>query len=176
MEAGHPGLLATTKGKPSNQRYKHCALWIDHYSCFIHPQFQEAKGNKETLCGKALLEQFAAKCDVKIEHIHADNGIFASADFIAACVENTQTNSFCGVGAHWQKGIAERCIGAITSMARAFLLHAQSSWSDVIKTKLWPFCVCQAINFHDVCRRRGWEHCPWMLFTDETPPLSDAKF
>ena len=176
MAAGCEGLLPTTKGRPTTRRYRHATLWIDHFSRFVYPYFQESTNTKETQEGKTALQRFAAKYNVRIDHIHADNGIFASADFIRHCVENQQTHSFCGVGAHWQNGIAERYIGVITSMARTFLLHAQSLWSDVITTELWPYCIRQAINFHNVCVRKGKTECPWELFTSEKPPFTMNDF
>jgi hypothetical protein len=35
LEAGCPGILPTTKGSPSSQRYQYCNVWVDHYSRLV---------------------------------------------------------------------------------------------------------------------------------------------
>ena len=137
---------------------------------------QETNGAKDTVVSKTELERFAAKYNVRIEHTHADNQPFAAAEFMQHCVKNSQTNSYCGVGAHWQNGIAKRHIGMMTSMAQTMLLHAQSMWPDIIGAKLWPFAIRQAVNFHNVCKHKGKTACPWKLFTDEEPPFQMSDF
>ena len=171
MEAGTPGLLPSTAGLPPKARYNYCTLYVDHFSRFIYVHMHEFNKGKDAVLGKAHYERFAGKYGVSIHHIHADNGIFTSKEFIADCDKNKQTRSFCGVGAHWQNGIVERYIGVITTMARKYLLHAQSLWSSVITAELWPYCVQQAVNFHNVCIREDREYCPFALFTGEDPPF-----
>ena len=49
-------------------------------------------------------------------------------------------------------------------------------WSDAITTALWPYCVSQAINFHNVCYRSGKTDTPWRLYTGEDSPFSMDDF
>jgi hypothetical protein len=43
---------------------------------------------------------------------------------------------FAGVGAHYQKGNAERAIQTITLVAQTMMLHAAIHWPDVADTAL----------------------------------------
>ena len=110
---------------------------------------QEGNNAKDTIEGKQEFEAWAAKHGVQIEHIHADNGIFAAKEFIKECTNHEQTHSFCGVGAHWQNGIAERHIGVIANWARTLLTHAMQRWPAMIDEEFWPFAIHQAVNVFD---------------------------
>ena len=126
MDGGAPGLMPTSRGKPTKRCYKYCSIWVDHFSRFVYGHMQEEKSTKQAIEGKNAFEQFSRKFDVNIRHIHADNGVFANASFIQDCDTKHQTHSFSGVGAHWMNAISERYIGVISTMARTLLLHAKS--------------------------------------------------
>jgi len=77
-------------------------------------------------------------------HYHADNGIFAEAEFVRAVEEGGQTISYCGVNAHHQNGRAEKKIRDLQDLARTMLLHAKQRWPSAITANLWPFAVRMA--------------------------------
>jgi hypothetical protein len=86
---------------------------------------------------------------VTIEHYHADNGCFADNAFMQSIAEYGQTISFCGVNAHFQNGIAEKCIGKHSEQAHKQLLHAKARWPEAIEINLWPYVIRNANDIHN---------------------------
>jgi hypothetical protein len=176
LESGTPGRPFTTKGSPSNTRYNYVSFWVDHMSTFVYITFHSSKAAKELVRSKTDCEQFAARYNVNIKNIRADNGVYAAQLFREACIQKQQNLTFCAVGAHWQNGIAERFIGTITQRARTILLHAMAKWSDVIKEDMWTFALRHAINFHNSLIRKDSEFTPYRLFTNQESPWSLRDF
>ena len=85
-----------------------------------------------------------AKMGATMKRYHADNGIFASKGFVEHVEASNQHIDYCGVGTHFQNGIAENGIKISTDNARTMLLHAMYRWPEVIKANLWPFAVSLA--------------------------------
>jgi hypothetical protein len=78
-------------------------------STFINITFHASK-----VATELEFEQYAARYNVKIFNIRADNGVYSAQHFHDACLKQQQNLTFCAVGAHWQNGIAERFISTIT--------------------------------------------------------------
>jgi len=114
MEAATPGRPFTTKGQPSNTRFKYVSVWIDHMSSFVYVTFHSSKATTELFNSKKEFKEWASCYNVAIKPIRADNGIYAAQDFKDSFTKQQQKLTFCAVGAHWQNGIAERFIGTIT--------------------------------------------------------------
>ena len=143
MEAGTPGYIPFTRGRPSRKRYNSPNVWSDHSSKFIWSDHQEEKTAESALQSKVSFETFAARYDVKIKHIHSDNGIFNSKAFIKHYNKQKQKRTLCGVGAHHQNGSIERYIGVLSGKARTMLLHAMQHWT-VITPEFWTFAFSYA--------------------------------
>jgi hypothetical protein len=176
MEAGLPGRIFSTKGLPSTKKYKFVSFWVDHMSKFVYATFHASKAAEELVASKTEFEGWAARFNIKITNIRADNGVYSAKLFKDACDKQQQSLTFCGVGAHWQNGIAERFIGTITERAHTILLHAMAKWPDVIKEDMWPFAIRHAIQFHNSSIRKGCHDPPYKLFTGEDPPCSIHDF
>ena len=178
VEAGHPGFLWQSKGAPTPRRYKYFSMYVDHHSRFLFPYFQETKSALETLKGKHAFEAFARARGVQIQHIHTDNGVFASDAFTKDVDRQHQTISFSGVNAHWHNGIIERFNGVIVQAARTMLLHATARWPGMITPEFWPFAVQHAINVYNVTtsRSRGHAATPWEIFTGSDSPWQVTDF
>jgi len=61
MEAGDPGRIPTTRGKPTSKCYHFCNFCVDHYSQFVYVTIHETKDMLEILKSKAEFDAFAAK-------------------------------------------------------------------------------------------------------------------
>jgi hypothetical protein len=77
-------------------------VFTDHYSDLDYVHVQESTSAVNTIEGKQAFERFTHARGVRIEHYHADNGIFASNGFKDEVKRCGQTISFCAVGAHHQ--------------------------------------------------------------------------
>jgi len=169
LEAGTPGIVATTKGLPTNMTYKFCNFWIDHYSKFIFVTMHPSKEGKEMINSKQAFEAYCRQHGVNVRSIRADNGIYSSAAFRDSCSQASQQLTYCGVGSHWQNGLAERAIGSIQATARTILLHAMSKWPTIITAAFRPFAIAHSVHLYNISSRQGLHKSPWELFTG-TPP------
>jgi hypothetical protein len=113
LEAGTTGLIHQTKGRRTKKRHKVATIWVDHFSDFISVHTQESTEAEQTVKAKLELETFAKRFNVHIYAYCTDNGTFTAKDFVEAVNNAGQHFTQCGVGAHWQNGIAERAIRSI---------------------------------------------------------------
>lgn len=111
LEAGSPSRLTMTRGLPTTERYKYCNIWIDHFSCYIYPNFHNRKEASKMIKSKKEYQTVASRYGVKIKPIRADNSVCASQVFKNAFDIDQQELSFCVVSGHWQNGVAECYIG-----------------------------------------------------------------
>lgn len=169
FEAGTPGIIPTSKGSPTKQRYKYCTFWVDHYSKLIFVSMHTSKDNAALLQSKRNFETSCRQHGVRIGSIRSDNGIYSSHSFRLSCKENTQQLSMCGVGSHWQNGLAERMIGMIQATAHTTLLHAMAHWPTHINDTFWPFAIRHSVQLHNISCRKGSQKSPWELFTGSPP-------
>ena len=107
------------------------ALYVDHASGHIFHYPQSDLTADSTILGKQLLEDEAKSVSVSIKHYHSDNGIFSTKAFKDHCRSLNQSFSFCGVGAHHQNAVAERCIGTI--------------WPERCNLNLWALAMDYAV-------------------------------
>jgi hypothetical protein len=149
------------------KRYKYCNIWVDHHSCYIFPTFHKTKHASKLIQSKKDFQCFAAKYNVKIRRIRADNGVYSAAPFQLSCEQENQDLFFCAVGGHWQNGVAERHIGVITQTARTLLLHACSQWPSVLTEEFWPFNIHHVCTFHNASIRHDTKQSPHQMFTGE---------
>jgi len=141
MESSTPGFIAHTKGILTRHRYTSATIFVDHFSRLSSIHMQKSLSSEDTLPSKYAFESYAKKRGVMVLHYHADNGRFADNLFMKSVRDNKQTISFCGVNAHFQNGIAEKCIRDLQDGARRLLLHAKSRWSKAIHDSLWPYAL-----------------------------------
>jgi hypothetical protein len=167
--AGAPGIVPTIKGSPTKLSYKYCNFWVDNYSRLIYVTMHATKDQRDLMQSKTNFETFCKHHGVSVHAIRADNGIYASQSFRTSCSDQTQQLTYCGIGSHWQNGIAERAIGLIQSTARTILLHAMAKWPTIINESCWPFAIRHSVYLYNITCRRGQRRSPWELFTGVPP-------
>ena len=150
LESAVPGLIAQMKGFLTHQRYNVATVYVDHFSGLSYVYVQKGSTVEETVEGKRAFERYAKTYGIRIQHYHADNGIFEAQGFRNALAIDGQTITYCGVNAHHQNGRAEKKIRDLTELARTMLMHAQQRWPEAITTNLWPYALKMA---NDNCNR-----------------------
>jgi len=88
-----------------------------------------------------------------VQEYRSDNGIFTYKDFTENLAQHGQRHTVAGTGAHHMNGIAERCIGFISTWTLTILLHAQAQWPQIINKSFWPFATRHAVNIYVNCYR-----------------------
>ena len=178
MVAGTPSLIPFHAGSvTTSKHWYNCAmLWCNHTSQFLWSHLQESTNAVATLKSKVGFETFAQQYNQRIKHIHSNNQIFNSKAFMQSVENSDQSQSLCGVSAHWQNGVIECHIGIITTHAHTMLLHAMSYWPKIITSEFWSFAFTQAVNQHNSFPQHGQSKSPFTLFTNEDCPLKAGKF
>ena len=98
----------------------------------MYTHLQQGQTIIEYIESKAAYEQTEATFGIRVKKFYTDNGIFAGEGFMSDESNNNQTISYCGVGAHFQNGIAEAAIKKLTEKVMTMLIHAKHRWPKVI--------------------------------------------
>ena len=175
LESPTPGIIGQVKGSLTKRRYQVTTVFVDHHSDITFVFHQLTTSGDETVEAKQAFEKYAASCGVSIRHYHADNGRFAEHKFIDAVQQKGQTISFCGVGAHFQNGIAEKRIRDLQDSARTMIIHANRRWPSAITVNLWPYALTLAADVRNATSNRNDGFTPIGIFTSakQTPQLKD---
>ena len=160
-----PGFIAQLKGKLTQQRYHYATVFVDQFSGYTFVHLQRRITSEETMQAKHAFERAAEQRGVKILHYHADNGRFADNAFIADCNAQRQSLSYCGVNAHFQKGIAERRIRDLQEQTQTCMLYAMNKWKRMILICLWPYAMRHANDVANSTPRKGEDSSPIERFT-----------
>ena len=136
-----PGLVAQMTGMLTSKRYTCATVYVDQSSGYSFVWVQKSTGVDETLEGKRAFEEHARNSGIKIQHYHADNGVFKARAWVEDCHKKHQRTTYAGVGAHHQNGMAERRIRVLQDLARAQMTHASQRWPDAMSANLWPYAI-----------------------------------
>ena len=151
-----PGRVVSTSGHSSTTHgYVAGTIYVDHASGWIFHRAQKSISASDTIRGKLLLEREAVEVGTKIKAYHSDNGVFNSEEFRKHCDQLDQTQTFSGVGAKFQNGVAERSILTVCSMARASMLHAALHWPGMKFLTFWPMAMTYAIWIYNQLPQRS---------------------
>ena len=101
-------------------------------------------------------------------HYHANNGRFAETLWKADVNAQGQTQSLCGVNAHFQNGVAKKRIRDLTKAARTAIIHAQKRWPDAVNAHLWPYALRLANMVHNEVPDIKRKMAPMQLFSKLT--------
>jgi hypothetical protein len=102
MISATPGFIAQMRGFITRKRYTVTTVFVDHFSGLSFVYLQKSTSAAETIEAKRAFERYADVHGVKVRHYHADNGIFAEAEFVKAVEVDQQSISNCAVNAHHQ--------------------------------------------------------------------------
>jgi hypothetical protein len=117
--------MPTHRGTPTNKRYIGATICVDHFSDFTYAQLMTEMNGVSTVEANLAFKRAASFYGVRIQHYHADKGLFDTKVFKASIQSVSQTLSFCGVNAHHQNGKAENHIKDVTTGARTSLTPGQ---------------------------------------------------
>jgi len=95
-----PGLVAQVSGALTKYRYTTATVFVDHATDFGYLHLQRSSGAADTVEAKEAFERFASEHGVRVQHYHADNGVFSSNEWRSKCVQSGQGLTFAGVNAH----------------------------------------------------------------------------
>ena len=141
LESPTPGFIGQIKGFLTTQRYRVATVFVDHHSRLGFVYLQHSTGDEETIRAKNAFEAYSRSHGVIVRHYHADNGIFAANKWLAHTEASKQSITFCGVGAHFQNGVAEKRIRDLQETARTMMLHATNKWPVSQSISLWPYAL-----------------------------------
>ena len=145
LESRHPGLVPQTKGfHRTTERYVGATIFVDHATNYTYVHMIKDFTGEENMEAKQAYEAKADQHGVRVRSYHGDNGRFAEALWITDASEKNQSMSFCGVGSHFQNGIAEKRIRDLTEYARTLLVHGSQIWPEAVKLALWPYALKEA--------------------------------
>jgi hypothetical protein len=156
-------------------------MHVDAISKFIFSDLKESTNAVQAVKSKEAFEELDRNNDVSINHYCCDNGVYISKLFTTHVSIKGQSQSFSGIGAHWQNALAERYIGVTTLKARIMLLHAMSRWPDVVTAEFWSFAYQFAVLLHNSLPRsrstaNSAEECPYETFTMSDSPIRPENF
>ena len=156
------GRLPHTKGLESDDM-KYCGgtIFYDIASRFVFVRHQPNLTGAMAIQSKHSLENFASTFGIKIKEYLSDNHPFRSKEFVQDCLNQKQTQTFSGVGAHHQNRV-ERANQTIFNWSRALMLHYILHWPQQAKLELWPYAVDYAVWL--------WNHLP-----DESSRMSPIE-
>lgn len=177
MISATPGLIAQMTGWPCKARYKCATVFMDQASDYSYVVIQKGTSADETVEAKMVFERFASDNGIKIQHYHADNGVFKTNQWKNHCMERGQGFSFAGVNAHHQNGRAERRIRTLQELSRTSLIHAHRRWPEAITANLWPYALRianEALN-HSPSTKHADGRIPASSFSN-TPVVVNAKY
>ena len=146
-----PGFVPTHRGIPTTKRYCGATIFVDHFSDFTYTHLMSgtSMNAEETVEAKLAFERIASSHGVTIQGYHADNGLFDTKVFKAACSKAKQSLSFCSPYAHHQNGKAEAHIKDLSTGTRTALLHAAHRWPKAINASLWPASMKHYTNLRN---------------------------
>ncbi len=149
MESTQVGFFAQLKGVLTLRRYQAAAVFVDHFLGYKYSHLMSHLSSEETIAAKIAFERHASNLGIAMLHYHADNGRFHNNAFRAACKQEGQCSTFCGVNAYFQNGRAKKAIQDLSKSARKQLLHAQARWPEAIHLALWPYALWSAVALHN---------------------------
>ena len=82
MISAQPGLLPQEKGILTRARIWACTVFLDYYTGYVFVALMRNLTAESTVAVKKEFEHRYAVRGVKVEHYHADNGIFAEPTWI----------------------------------------------------------------------------------------------
>jgi hypothetical protein len=110
LQSPTPGLVTQMAGFLTCQCYLYACMFVDHYSDFTYIHLMKDQNGEGALEAKEAFEAYSAAHGIEVKRYHADNGIFACAQWKEHCFKSHQLLTYATIGAHQQNGKAERRI------------------------------------------------------------------
>jgi hypothetical protein len=144
LKSPTPGFIAQLTGKLTTGRYRYATVFVDGFSGRGYVHLQKSQSADETMEAKRAFERKCLQDGVRVQHYHADNGVFRARAWTDDCHASGQGMTFAGVDAHHQNGRAEARIRRLQEQTRTTLLHAMRKWPQEVSPNLWPYALRMA--------------------------------
>ena len=136
----------------TSDRFWVATVFVNHATSYMYTHLQHGQTLIKSIEANEAYERMSATFSIRVRKFHTDNEIFAEEGFKSNVSDNNQTIRYCGVGVHFQNGIAEAFIKQLTEKSRTMLIHTKHRWPEVIQPWLLPFALKQAeINLNNLC-------------------------
>ena len=123
----------------TTKRYKYATVYVDQVSYLSFTYLQKTANNDKILKEKVAFEKYASNQGINIRAYHTHNGIFCANKWVINCQKKGQQQTFSGMNAHHQNGLAERRIHDPQELVRTMIIHVAKRWPHFVSANIFLY-------------------------------------